>query len=526
MQDLKAILIRKMGLNSLLRLGSLFTGFVLDAAILAFYGIGVKTDAFLWAFTLPRMLSGLLESRAQAVLVPTFNRLINSSNQEGVELISRFIGFSMFALLTVSLAGSLASGTLIRVLAPGLSSNELVLPVGLSRILFLMVFFRGSGAFFQAILFARLKYAVASSAGITINIVAILVILICNSRFGIYSVGLGYLLGSVVAWATSLLAVGWFDLRIRPSIALADKRMYANFRGLVYPALDHGIGQAKVLIENVLASYFPSGSLSALRYATRIIEAVSGLLGDGIVNASLPLFTNCAAAKRIKDSKAVLTWSIKLLFIICVPVCLYILFCSQDLLNLLYKRGRFTSEDVHAVSILMTMLVPYILLSRLATIMQLPFYADFQFRVPLRTTAKAAVVYAVSASLLFRMGVYSFPIAGWISSSLNVILLTRLFRRSFGDLEVFTLGNFTWRFAVVCCFTAFGLWAGVSIPHPIARNDFVAAGLTLFFAGSLGALAFLVGARLFGLFSARNLVAVLLKAPTTVSPFGPKAAFN
>jgi hypothetical protein len=160
----------------------------------------------------------------------------------------------------------------------------------------------------------------------------------------------------------------------------------------------------------------------------------------------------------------------------------------------------------------MTMLVPYMVLSRLTTIMQLPFYADFQFRVPLMVTAIAAVVYGVSATVLRGMGVYSFPVAGWISSSLNVILLTYLFRRSFGDLELFTLTKFACRFAVVCCFTAFGLWVGVSIPHPFSRNDFFAAGLTLFFAGSLGTLAFLVGTRLFGLFSARKLVAVLLKA--------------
>ena len=511
MQDLKAILIRKMGLNSLLRLGSLFTGFAVDAAILAFYGIGLKTDAFLWAFTLPRMLSGLLESRAQQVLVPTFNGLINSSDKQGLEVISRLIGFSMLPLLAVSLGGSFASGSLIRILAPGLSGNDLFLPVSLSRILFVMVFFRGSGAFFQAILFTRLKYAVASSSGLVINIVVLIVILICNTRFGIYSVALGYVLGSAVAWSMSVLAVGSFDLRIRPSIAFADPRIYRHYRGLIYPALDHGIGQAKVLIENVLASYFPSGSLSALRYATRIIEAVSGLLGDGILTASLPLFADCAAAKRIKDSKAVLTWSIKLLFIICVPVCLYILFCSQDLLNLLYKRGRFTSEDVHAVSILMTMLVPYMVMSRLTTIMQLPFYADFQFRVPLMVTAIASVVYGVSATVLRGIGVYSFPVAGWISSSLNVVLLTYLFRRSFGDLEFFKLTQFGCRFAVVCCFTALGLWAGVSIPHPFSRNDFVTAGLTLFFAGTLGALAFLVGTRVFGLFSGRKLVAVLLK---------------
>jgi len=150
-------------------------------------------------------------------------------------------------------------------------------------------------------------------------------------------------------------------------------------------------------------------------------------------------------------------------------------------------------------------------MSRLATIMQLPFYADFRFRVPLIVTAIASFVYAVSATLLFGIGVYSFPVAGWISSSVNVIVLAYLFRRSFGNLEVFALGKFAWRFAVVCCLTAFGLWVGVSIPHPFARNDFVAAGLTLFFAGSLGGLAFLVGSYLLGFLSPRNLVGVLLK---------------
>lgn len=513
-----------MGINSLLRLGGLLTGFGLDAVILALYGIGHKTDAFLWAFTLPRMLSGLLETRAQQVLVPTFNGLINSSNEDGVRLISRFIGFAMLILLVISVAGSLASGSLIRVLAPGLSKHELDLPAGLSRIIFLMVFFRGTAAFFQAILFARLKYAVASSAGMVINVVAIIMVLSGNVRYGIYSVAFGYVAGSVISCAMSAFAVGFFDLRIRPVIALADKRVYVHFRGLIYPAIDHGIGQARVLVENVLASYFSSGSLSALRYATRIIEAISGLLGDGIVNASLPLFSNCA--KRVSETKAVLSWSIKLLFIICVPVCLYILFCSQDLLNLVYKRGKFTSEDVRAVSGLMTMLVPYLLMSRLATIMQLPFYAALRFRVPVTVTAIASVVYAVSATSLLGMGVYSFPMAGWISSSINVILLSYSFKKAFGNIELAALGNFAWRLAAVCCFTAFGLWGGVSIPHPFARNDFFAAGLTLLFAGSLGGLVFLVGSWLFGVFSARNLVAVLLKRTSTIPRFGAKEAFS
>lgn len=477
---------------SLCRVGGIVTGFFLDALILAYYGMGKETDAFFVAIAFPFLITSTLDIQAPKVLVPI---LIDSFQKEGEEntyfLINLIITNIAVLLFCIALSSMAFAGILMPFQVPGLPPETVRLSIHLSMLLSWMILFQGIGAVLQSVLNVYHHYLVPSLTKLISNSVTILLIVLFHDKYGIYSLAFGYLLGSFVQLVIQIITIHSKGLRLSFVCKFTNPKFVKTLKLFIYPFSGHGLSESKVLLENFLASFLSSGSVSALRYASRIVQALSGVLLSGIITTTLPPVSHYAATNNIEDMKRFILKGTKLLAFVSLPLSVWLFFTIKPLLILLFERGEFHREDVTLTSIIILLMIPYILFSRVISITQLPFYATMDMRIPVLSTAFAFFIDVAFILIFFKsIGIYAFPIASSMESISAAFVMSLIFHSKFGALGWWKLKDFWLRMSGVLVIMIFGIIIGFSINNHIAIGNMADKVFFFMIPTVLGGLAF------------------------------------
>jgi len=177
---------------------------------------------------------------------------------------------------------------------------------------------------------------------------------------------------------------------------------------LMLPALfGVSVGQINLLLDTVLASFLPTGSISWLYYSDRLMELPLGVFGVAIATVILPgLSAQHASAegRRVSDT---LDWALKCVLMIGLPAAVALAVLAEPILITLFQYGALTPDDI-AMSRLSLQayslgLVAFMLVKVLAP----GFYARSDMVTPVRIGIVAMVANMV-LNLLFVL-----PLMHW-----------------------------------------------------------------------------------------------------------------
>ena len=266
------------------------TAVILDATIVAIFGVGLETDALFAALALPAVFTDTLDIQLPKALVPI---LLGSAAKEGSAEADRLLltmGLLMTSLFVfVALFGIWWASWLIAVQVPGFSPRAQELTASLVGMLFWLLPVRGLGAILQSGLLARHSYAAPSFAKAVSQVATLSWLLPSLDHLTLQDVGIAMLVGataSVLFHIVVLLRQGFATTlpRRRDLVAACN-----GLRLLPVPLVSQGIGQFTVLLENWLTSFLAPGVLSSLRYATRIATASGGIIVGSVTRGHCPL---------------------------------------------------------------------------------------------------------------------------------------------------------------------------------------------------------------------------------------------
>jgi putative peptidoglycan lipid II flippase len=491
-------LIRNASISTFWRTLGTVSGAVLDAVILAHFGLGAETDALFASLAIPTLITSALDIQSPKILIPAFTRCTEEGGNSATgKLFSALI--STFAAILGALALLLSGFAhfLIRIQAPGFQASAVRTGVRLFLLLTWLIVFQGLATVFQSFLYSRHRYVVPSLSKMMTTLPAIAIVTIYHAKLGIYSVAIGMLFGP----ALQLLQLALTARRNGLIWSLCWNIRDPHVRGIIkmfgHPLLGHVLSESKMFVENFLASMLGGGNLSVLRYATRIVEAISGVLLGGIVTSSLPLISAYASEKNLGEMKKSVLDAIRLITFIALPISCWLIFVGQPMIVLLYERGLFTRADATHTAMLIALLTPYVIFGRLIGITQTPFYAKLDTKTPLISVILFFGLYTSSVVLLSKMiGLYGFPIASSFASIMTAVVMSALLHREFGPLGWRLLRKFCSQMAVVmvltiCAFaighTIGGQFLSESLTDKVIR--FVVPttlGFSVFMAGSVG----------------------------------------
>lgn len=419
-------------------------GLVRDVVVANLLGTGVAADVFLFANRIPNFLRRLFaEGAFSKAFVPVLAEY-NADNDldKTREFIAKVSGTLGGLVTLVTLIGVIASpiiaalfgtGWFIDWLNDGADGEKFTQASFLLKITFPYLWFITFVALSGAVLNTLGKFGVMSFSPVLLNVAIIALALWGAPYFSSPDVALaaGVFLGGLLQFLFQIPFMKKAGLLVKPKWAWHDEGV-KKVRNLMIPALfGVSVTQLNLLLNQVIASFLITGSISWLYYADRLIEFPLGLFGIAISTVVLPSLSRIArqkeldAPQRAQQFTQTMDWGVRMVLLLGVPAMIGIAILAQPLMMTIFMRGKFQLNDVIASSqalwIMCFGLISYMLISVLAN----GFYANQNTKTPVKVGIIAAVSNICFGLLAIPFGYLGLAMASALSAAVNAGLLYR-----------------------------------------------------------------------------------------------------
>ena len=194
------------------------------------------------------------------------------------------------------------------------------------------------------------NFALAAITPILGSLSAIFFILTVGVSMGIYALVIGTILG----FGLEAFFIGGAIIKrkfsLRPHLIPFDPDLRI-VTGQFLPMIAGSIimGSTEIVDKGMAAALAP-GSVAALNYGNKIIAAVLTLATTAIGTAVLPYFARMVAERDWKNIRRTLKFYLSIIFTIGIPAVILIYTFSDSIVNIIFQRGSFTTEDTAIVS--------------------------------------------------------------------------------------------------------------------------------------------------------------------------------
>ncbi len=444
-------------------LGNL-TGILVETSIAAKLGLSRSSDTFYVAFTVPYVITNLISASGQFSLVPFFTTLeARHSVDELWRGFSYVVNVIFLSLSGLAVVGAAAAPWLARGIAPGLTRPQTELATQLCQWLFLTIIPAGVAEVFRSFLLSQRRYALSSGSGLFRNVVVIGMILLTFDRYGDYSIVLGYLAGNFLQLAV-LGAQILISFPARYSLTLVGSgEVFRNLRGSGAAQLTAaGAWQVVVVVERIIASFLPPGTLTALNYGFKILSSLAELLAGSVGTAALAPLARAVALKAEDSARHTFQTALEISLALVSPVMVFCLLLDRPIMRLIFERGNFTPG---ATALMSTVFFYYSFSLPLAAAFRLLGFYLFA-RQEMGWFVRLALFYygLVVVFDLFYVGVLRLGPVGIPLSLLSTLILTAglAVHRNIAGLRADlnrTLGFFATKNLLGCALTGLAVWA-------------------------------------------------------------------
>ncbi len=397
-------------LRSIVTVGSLtmasrVLGFIRDVLVAAVLGAGLTADVFFVAFKLPNLFRRLFAEGAFAVaFVPIFSgELEDNGLGEAKAFAEEAMAVLLWALLGLVIVFELAMPWVMYAVAPGFvgDAERFPLAVTLTRITFPYLLFVSLVSLLGGVLNSLGRFAAAAATPILLNLCligAVLVAVRWNASpayalaWGVFAAGIVQLAWIYVHAARRGMGLG---LR-RPRLTERVRRLV---RRILPVALGAGVYQINLLVDTVIASLLPAGSISYLFFADRVTQLPLGVVGVAVGTALLPVLSRQVRGGDEALAVASQNRALEFSLLLTLPAAAALFVISGPVVMVLFQRGAFDMAQAQAtaaaVAVYALGLPAYVLVKALAP----GFFAREDTKTPVKISI-AAMLTNIFLSLL------------------------------------------------------------------------------------------------------------------------------
>ena len=473
-------------------------GLVRDRVFAHYLGNSDVADAFRAAFRIPNFLQNLFgEGVLSASFIPVYARLrAEDRHEEASELAEAIFAILFFITSVLVLVGVFAAPWLIDAIAPGFHGAKRELVIRLVRILFPGAALLVLSAWCLGVLNSHRKFLLSYAAPVIWNVTMIGAFLRDGGREGqehlAIVIAVASVIGSGLQFAVQLPSV----LRCLWPLALRIKLRSGSVRTVVrnfFPVfLSRGVVQISAYVDSLLASYLPTGAVSALSYAQTLNSLPVSLFGMAVSAAELPAMSSAlGSSDEIAEVlRKRLSQGLQNISFFVVPSAAAILILGGVIVATIYRSGNFTSADVTFVWSVLAGSAVGLLASTSGRLYSSAFYALRDTRTPLifaiiRVALTLALGWFFALPLPKLLGVdrhwgvagltFSAGLAGWVEFA----LLRRELHRRIGVVPSQQSRTLRlWVAAVLAALIGYGVKTVLPVP-PSHLSSLIVGGVVL-----------------------------------------------
>ncbi|MEW5248936.1 murein biosynthesis integral membrane protein MurJ [Microbulbifer discodermiae] len=420
-------------------------GLARDIVFARFAGAGAAADAFFVAFKIPNFFRRLF---AEGAFAQAFVPVLAEYRQQGGiaaarALNDRVAGSLGGTLLLVTLFGVVCAPLVAGIFAfgwwwDGAEREKFALATDMLRITFPYLMLISLTGFAGAVLNSFDRFAVPALTPVLLNLVLIAAAVLATGWFEPPIMGLAW--GVLVAGVVQLLFQVPFLIRAgllpRPRWDWSHPGVRKILR-LMGPAIfGVSVTQISLVLDTVLASFLPTGSISWLYFSDRLTELPLGVFGVAVATVILPSLSRQHMAGDPQRFRHTLDWALRCVTLISLPAAVALVVLAEPLLTTLFQYGRMTPWDMQMAAWSLRAYALGLLAFMLIKVLAPGYFARQDTYTPVRFGLIAisvkmvlSLAFVIPLNHYFRLGHMGLALATAAQAAVNAWLLYRGLRR-------------------------------------------------------------------------------------------------
>ena len=469
----------------------------------ALFGASAEYDAYQAAFRVPDLLFQLVAGGALgSAFIPTFSGYLSKDDQPGAWLLlSRVLNLvTVVLILLAGLAALLALPLVQWTIAPGFTPEQQLLTANLMRWMLLGTIVFGASGLIMGALNAVQHFLLPAAAPILYNLAIILGALLLGPWIGVYGLAIGAAVGAVCHLLIQVPGLIRHNFRYSFDFTFRDPGVINVVRLMGPRALGLFVVQMQFLVNTILASGLPTGSLSVITFAFLIMLLPQGVFAQAIATASFPTFAAQVAAGQPEQMRDTFGRMLRLVLFLTVPAAVGLYILRVPLIQIIFERGEFTAETTQLVAFALQFYALGLVAHSALEVTVRAFYALHDTMTP--------VVIGISAMLLnillslWWINYLSYgglALANSVATTIEALILLWLLRKPMDGLDSEQLFQSGIRTGISACCMGVAIWfwyrwvAESTWAEPYTGGGWLAAlGGMLIAVGVYGAASFII----------------------------------
>jgi putative peptidoglycan lipid II flippase len=332
-------------------------GFISQLIIAYYFGVSLERDAYFAAIVVPTYITSIITGSIGFVFLPKVIELRNDDNQDYRRVVNIVFVNTALVLLVLIFLGIFFSENILRITAPGLNNETMGYTKNIYKILLLSSFFNVFTSLISSLYQINNKFIRPAIAPLLTTLFSIMFVLILNSKIGIMSLAIGYLVGSLISLLIVLPILFTKEFRFNFHIDIFNVH-FVSILKVSYPLILGGIlFRSAPLLERMIASTLPSGSISILGYSSQFIATLGTITTSGIIVSFFPSMSD-AWTKDLKLFNKYINKGLRSVLLLTIPIAFTFVLFGDTIIKILLQRGEFTHEDTLAVSETFALMTP------------------------------------------------------------------------------------------------------------------------------------------------------------------------
>ena len=400
---------------------SRIAGLVRQRVFAHYFGLSAAADVFSAAFRIPNFLQNVFgEGVLSASFIPAYARLIARDDEEEAGRLAGAIATLLALIVSVIvLLGVLGAGALTGILAGGFEGEKRALTVRLVRILFPGAGLLVLSAWCLGILNSHRRFLLSYMAPVIWNVAMIATLVVGGRKVGgsldalAIWLAWGSVVGSALQFLVQLPSVLRLVPRLRFGLGVGSEHVREVTRSFGPVFIGRGVSQISAFVDVVIASYLPTGAVTAISNAQTLYMLPISLFGMAVSAAELPAMSAVGGDEESVAAilRARVAAGLRRLAFFVVPSGVAFLAIGDVLATIVFRSGRFTAADARYVWAILAGSAVGLLAATSGRLYSSVLYARRDTRTPLRYAV-------VRVSLTILLGyLFAIHLPGWLGVS-------------------------------------------------------------------------------------------------------------
>jgi len=412
-------LIKSVGIITLIAIVSKLLGFGRELLMAAYFGASTVTDAFFVASIIPVLMFTAVGMAITTGMAPLYAE--SKGKNEVISVLA-----SMFFLLSVGLTivFYLLTPVITKIMAPGFSEAENQLTNQLTVIMLPSFCFFVLSAIMTGILEYERVFAPPAFVAIPQNLFVILALIFLTNRYGIYGIAFATLLGAVSQFLIQYPFIKKYHiLRVHFAFKKHKKQLVDTLKMFSPIVIASVAYQVNAVVDRMVASRLPAGSVSALNYANKLMFLPLSILLLSLITVLFPSIVDAAMSRGTEFVRLVLK-GLSLISFAAIPILVVMLVESKLLVSLAFERGAFDETAARMTSLAFFFYSFGMVFIALKEFLNRCFVALKETKATMMSSVLSVVVNIVLSILLsLWMGVGGIALATSVAMALQTVLL-------------------------------------------------------------------------------------------------------